>query len=550
MHVARGRRAAELCSVSEEGPIAKAERYWDKHGRGHDGPWDAIVIGSGMGGMTAAALLAKLGKRVLVLEQHYVPGGFTHTFARKRWTWDVGVHAVGEVSGRGMPARVLDRLTDGRLKWASLGDPYDVFSFPDGFQIDFPGDRHRLRANLVEAFPGEEAAIDGYLGLCRDIGRAMRGYYLARIAPRRLSRPADRIMGREARKWLRRTAADVLAELTDNPKLRTVLAAQWGYHGAVPSRASFAMQALVTRHFFYGAWYPVGGSGRIAVELLRTVAEAGGWTRIYADVEQILIEKGRAVGVRMKDGSDHRAPRIISAAGVMSTLRHLLPAEARGGWTDEVLALKPAPAHVCLYLGFEGDIRTAGAGPANQWFWNTWSTEAQGWDIRADPLPDAPVLYCSFPSLKDPEHDAGPDELHTGEVVTFVPWEAFAAFRDTTWKRRGPEYDALKQRLHDALLEQFLQRMPELRPMLKYSELSTPLSTAHFVRPMAGSIYGIEPTPERFRNRYLRPRSPIKGLYFGGSEVSGVGVVGAMMGGLLAGAAADPLRGLRWIQAT
>ena len=101
-------------SESDNAPKrARDERPWSKRGPDGKGPWDVIVIGSGMGGMTCAALLAALGKRVLVLEQHYVAGGFTHSFKRKEWTWDVGVHAVGEVTPDSMTGRLLARLTNG-----------------------------------------------------------------------------------------------------------------------------------------------------------------------------------------------------------------------------------------------------------------------------------------------------------------------------------------------------------------------------------------------------------------------------------------------------
>lgn len=520
-------------------------KYWSTSSPERD--WDYVVIGSGMGGMTAAALLAKLGRRVLVLEQHYTPGGFTHSFRRKHWTWDVGVHAIGEVTRHSMTGRVLERLTGGRLKWASLGPVYDEFHWPDGFRIDFPDSPEQFRANLVAAFPDEERAIDRYLALTREVASSMKAYYLARIAPKALSFVTDRTVARKAQTHFERNTAEVVAELTDDPRLRALFTAQWGYYGSVPSRSSFAIQALVVKHFWHGAYYPVGGSQRIAEGLLATVADAGGWTRIRADVEEIVIEGGAACGVRLKGGEVIKAKRVISAAGIQSTVRRLLPASALGEWADGVAALRPASAHVILHLGFEGDIREAGAGAANKWFYETWDPESPGWDVT-DPDAEAPCLYCSFPSLKDPEHDPGPQQRHTGEVVTFVPWEVFEPWRGERWRHRGDDYEALKSDLEARLLRQFLGHMPGLADKVAYVELGTPASTDTFCRPMAGSIYGIEPTPERFRNPWLRPRSPVKNLFFAGSEVCSVGVIGAMMGGLLGAAAAEPRQVLGWLR--
>ncbi|MBL9102459.1 MAG: NAD(P)/FAD-dependent oxidoreductase [Myxococcales bacterium] len=536
--------------------MSKESRPWSRRvPAGVPGPrgWDTIVLGSGMGGMTCAALLARLGQRVLVLEQHYVPGGFTHTFRRgKDYHWDVGVHAVGEVSERSMTGRLLTHLTGGRLRWTTLGPVYDCFDFPGGMHLEFPDSPQKFRENLCAAFPERTAEIDAYLQRVREVSGAMKRYYLARMFPTRSGQLAEALFARPAREAFAQRTADVLGEITDDPHLRTVLCAQWGYHGSPPSRSSFAIQALVTKHFLYGGYYPVGGSGRIAVELLQTVADHGGWTRIAADVQQILVEHGAAVGVRLTDGEEIRARRIVSAAGARTTVERLLPAEfSARAWVASIRDLPPAPAHVCLYLGFKGDIRSAGAGPANRWFYNTWDHEADAWHIERaphDPIPEAPVLYCSFPSLKDPQHDPGPEQRHTGEVVTFVPWDRFAGWLGTRWQKRGGDYKDFKDALQASLLEQFLSKMPGLRGMVDHAELSTPLSTDYFVRPTRGSIYGLEPTPERFNNPHLRPRSPVPNLFLAGSDVATVGVIGAMMGGVLAAASAEPRRAFQLLR--
>jgi all-trans-retinol 13,14-reductase len=517
------------------------EKYWSKK-LPDDTIWDYIVIGSGMGGMTSAAFLSKLGFRVLVLEQHYVPGGFTHMFKRKNYEWDVGVHAVGEVTSHSMTGRLLAELTDGGLKWNSLGPVYDEFYYPDGFEIQFPDSPGQFRENLLEAFPHEGAAIDQYLQSVREVSSAMKGYYIAKAAPKMIGSTLNALTGRKAQAFLETKTLDAVQQMTRNEKLQSIFTAQWGYYGSPPHRSSYAMQALVVKHFLHGGYYPVGGAREIARNLLGTVAKAGGWTCIRTAVEKIIVERGKVQGVVTTGGDTIRAKKIISAVGVQSTISRLLPSEyQRDRELSAIRDLAPAPAHVCLYLGFKGDIRSAGASSANKWFYDTWDHSKEVWDIAPqNKVTPGPILYCSFPSLKDPIYDPGPDQRHTGEVVTFVPWSTFAPWLGTKWMKRGEEYADFKERITEVLLEQFLEQMPGLRPMLDHVELSTPLSTDNFCRPMHGSIYGIEPTPQRFKTKALRPKSDIKGLYFSGSEVATVGVIGAMMGGVMGVIAAEP----------
>ncbi len=512
-----------------------------------DVEWDYVVIGSGMGGLSSATILSQMGKRVLVLEQHYEPGGFTHTFKRKRWRWDVGVHAVGDVHPKAILGRFLRKMSRGTLEWANLGKVYDEFYFP-GLRIDFPDSLAQFRQNLVEVFPAEEKAIDEYLrlvGVCSD---KIRPYYVSRILSEKVARIVDRTLVRGANELLTKSTQSVLDTITNSDRLKTVLTAQWGYYGVEPARSSFAMHALVAKHFERGGFYPKGGSQRIAETLMATIAAAGGWTRIRAEVDQIVIDNGEVKGVDLKTGERIRAKRVVSAAGALATVNRLLPASEREKpWAQSIAKLKPSPCHLCLYIGFKGDIRKAGAGSANKWFYEGWGSNTMHWDVE-NPTSEAPVLYTSFPSLKDPEHDPGPQELHTGEVVTFVPYDVFAKWRDDRWQKRGQDYEAIKKGIEARMLAQFLKHMPELKSKVAHVELSTPLSTEHFTRAPAGAIYGIEPTPERYLTRHLRPRTPVDGLFLSGSDMASVGVMGAMIGGLLAAAAAEPLGAVKYIR--
>ncbi len=517
-------------------------RYWSRDLP--DGGWDAIVIGSGMGGMTTAAILAKLGKRVLVVEQHTIPGGFTQTFQRPGYHWDVGVHIVGEMTERSYVGRLLSDLTEGRLQWESVGEVYDEFNFPDGFTIQFPSSKPAFRDTLYEYFPDEREAIDSYLAMVRSAARASAGYMQARVAPVVLAPGAKRKAARAALPFMNRTTADVLAELTDDHRLRAVLAAQWGYYGSTPEKSSFAMHALMVAHFLWGAFYPVGSAESIAREMLRTVADAGGWTLIRTEVERIVVRAGRAVGVRLSDGREIEAPTIVSAAGAPSTAR-LLGTEQP--WPEQ--DMPHGPAHVSLYMGFEGDISKHGANRYCQWFYDTWDMEKDVWPVRPGEKPArADVLFCSFPSLKDPSHDPGPDMRHTGEVITFVPWDSFQRWTDSRWQKRGPDYEEFKQELTDSLLDQYLGNYPELRPLVRLTEMSTPLSTDHFAAAHKGSIYGLASGPGRLLEPGLEPKTPVKGLFMSGVDVMAPGIAGALGGGALAALAAEPVAAMRYLR--
>ncbi|WP_043459967.1 phytoene desaturase family protein [Azohydromonas australica] len=497
--------------------------------------WDAIVVGSGIGGLAAAAALAKRSKRVLLLEQHTVPGGQTQTFRRQGWVFATGVHYVSGVGPQEGPEgqfrRLLEWLGDGSLRFAPCVNPYDIVHLP-GFEFGIPHPEAAYRAALHGRFPGEGAAIDDWFHACHEARKAGMALMASHDLPAWIAWGFRLLRGRQADRWSRHTLADQLADIAD-PRLHAVLGARWADYGAPPTTAPFIEHALVTGAYDGGAYYPVGGPARFAESLLPTVRAAGGECRLGAEVRQILVENERAVGVEVVEGGSRaieRAEHVISDIGLANTLARL-DALVAPAWREQASRLAPGLGYVALYIGFEGDISGAGATSANHWIYDSEDID-RVWRQPADE--DAPGLFISFPSLKDPAWKGSP----TAEVLAVVDRAAFATWLDEP--QLSNDYAAFKDWVTQRLLGQFNRHFPTLAPMVRFYEAATPLTQRRFVRAVGGSMYGVEMSVERQSSDALRLRTPVPGLLLAGQDVTGPGVQAAFMGGLMAAATVEP----------
>jgi all-trans-retinol 13,14-reductase len=496
--------------------------------------YDAIVIGSGIGGLAFASIMAKLRKwRVLVLERHFKIGGFTHTFTRPGgWSWDVGLHYVGEMGEGMMGRRLFDFVTDGRVKWNAMPDVYDVFVYP-GLQVQACKGEANFRAGLIAAFPKEKSNIEQYFHDLKSATGWTSRHFAAMAMP-----PA---LGGLVRAVNRLTAGlplgitrQYLEKRFSDPRLRAVVTSQWVDYGLPPGLSAFATHAVIASHYLKGAWYPDGGPGEIAKATGAVIRAAGGELLPNHEVTRILVEEGRAVGVEVnirkgKQGSraEFRAPVIVSDAGAWNTFARMLPTSTLP-FRDELKSPPEGFEVVELFLGLRRDPREMGFQGENYWIFESFDHD-EVYAQRNQLLEGrAAMAYLSFPSLKDRQA-----QQHTAEIIAPLTYGSVEAHREEPWRRRSTDYGSAKGRITKALLDLVESHHPGFGDLVEYKELATPLTFEHFTAAPAGAIYGYPGTPEKYSKAWLGPRTPIKNLYLTGSDAALLGIMGALMGGVV-----------------
>lgn len=498
--------------------------------------YDTIIIGSGMGGLATAAILSKQGQKVLVLERHYTAGGFTHIFKRKGYEWDVGIHYIGEMQRENSILRKLfNYITNGELKWADMGEVYDRIVIGDQ-HFDLVKGVKNFKEQMISYFPEEKKAIDDYVDLVFKAVKASKNYYMNKVMPTFLNVLIGRFMKRPLFKYSDKTTDEVLRSLTNNETLIKVLSGQYGDYGLPPKQSSFYMHASLVRHYFDGGNFPIGGSSQIVKTIDPVIEASGGTILISAEVDEVIIENNTAIGVLMKDGKIIRSKNIVSNAGIITTYNQLLPSKTidTHGLAAQLQKVKQSVAHLSLYIGLEGTPEALQLPKTNYWVYpadGDHDTCVQRYlEDLSQPFP---VVYLSFPSAKDPDWSNRYPGKSTIDIITLIPYEVFEKWSDKSWMKRGEEYEAIKEEFAQRLLKELYKQLPQVKGKINYYELSTPLTTQHFVNYEKGEIYGLDHSPNRFRQSFLKPKTPIKNFYLTGQDIATAGVGGALFSGVL-----------------
>lgn len=510
-----------------------------RHHEPIEGNFDAIVIGSGMGGMSAAVCLARQGQAILLLEQHNVIGGLTQNYTRRGYRWSTGLHYVGDVASRRTLTRQLfDYITDDGIEWAPMPEIFNRV-IVGGKSYDVPAGAEKFAAAMKAYFPAEHAAIDQYMDLVKSVSRSSSAYFAQKALPQGELSDAFETLAEPFYTFSDRLTVDVLREITADEELIAVLCGNWGDYSLEPTRSSFAMHCMLNKHYMNGGSYPVGGGGALADAMVPIIENAGGCVVHSAEVDQIRVEDGKVLGVRLASGEEIDCGTVISNAGIQNTVQRLLPSEAQAAkrLNQDLANLEDTYAVVGLNIGFKASGHVMDFTPANIWAHPSRAFETNLAEHKADFSAAFPWVFITFPSMKDPSWDNHYPDKATVEMYAYTDYSHFEKWAGTRWMKRGDDYLAVKAEIETRLLEELFRYAPKARDHVDYVEVSTPLSYETFVKRERGGFMGVASTPERFRQKWLRATLPLEGLYLTGQDVTSDGIIGALMGGVLAASA-------------
>jgi all-trans-retinol 13,14-reductase len=489
---------------------------------------DAVIIGSGIGGLACGAFLAKNGLNTLIIEQHSRPGGYVTSYKRSGFMFDV-VHVIGGLREGAPLNRIFSYLgLDKKIEFIEIDKTFK-FVYPD-ITLDCYTDMDKYEQQLTDNFPDEKEGIHRCFGTMKRIWDEILG---SDYRPNFLQLMSYPVRFPNLVRFQNKTFQQFLDAYIRDERLKEILGSGWGYLGLNnPRLSALYMIGMYMSYHAGGAWYPKGGYQSMSDACAARFEEFGGVLKLKTTVRKILLQGNRAVGVELEDGEQIRAEHVISDADTKRTFLDLVGEEGLGkGFTERVRNLEQSVSGFVVHLGVRMELPPELNCGCVMYFPDYGIAEAQFGAAEKNEIRTTPGMFglgLSVSSLKDP--DSAPEGCHALDLI-YMP--APYRFKNTWLREDKVKYNELKKSLAETLIKAAEALIPGLSEHIVIMDISTPLTYERYTSSTGGGWYDAACTPGQSLLKRMPTRTPIQNLYLTGAKAfPGPGMFGAIQSGL------------------
>eukprot|EP01083_Nonionella_stella_P001810 5188_1 len=527
---------------------------------------DYIVIGSGIGGLTTAGLLSRVGRRVLVLEQHDRLGGCLHQY-NNAYQFDTGVHYIGKIFKY---RKMLQPITskDKKIQFVAMGNEqngylYDEYIFGKGDHIkSFKARANTRKQDLFDQFKSEKDrnALNTFfeykkasesMALCVFAGKLLNSGWISRLLFKFAKYKYSLL-------W-NKSAYDICTSLfSHNPLLAMSIFGLVGDMGGKLKDNAMMIIFGAFSHYQYGGYFINGGPSEITRSIIPVIEASGGRCLANVCVESIIFEHDRAVGVRCRAKKGNKMVEfrskygVISTAGFVNTYSKFAPVESLPSTVSTqtksqiqrlLTTIKPSVQHFHIFIGFDKTARELDFPQNNRWYFQFEGEECDyDYDelldnFHRDPLHAPTMGFLSFPSAKNPSFEQECPGKSSCVILTEIPHYHFVKWKDEQHDARGEDYVSLKEKIANRLIEELLFKFfPKCKGNIAKKDIGTALSASYYLGSSIGESYGLGHQCERYfdyeLNQLLKPKQAVKGLWLGGQDLLCAGFASALQSGV------------------
>ncbi|UCE18037.1 MAG: NAD(P)/FAD-dependent oxidoreductase [Gemmatimonadota bacterium] len=494
-----------------------------------DDRYDAIIIGSGLGGLSCAAAFARQGFKPLVLEKHYIPGGYATTFKRKDFVFDVSLHSTSVDDRDGLYNLIpgFPEITDA-----------EFVPHPDLYRAVFPDHDLRIPQQNIPAyietlkslFPEEREAIEGIFddmeGLTEDIGK----YTAAGGQVDMSSFPVDFPY---LFKSFEKTWGEIVDARIKSPKLKAIVSAQWPYYGLPPSKLATLYYALPYYGYLSGGgFYVKGKSQRISDAFVRFIQDRGGKVMLKTEVKKILVRDHAAYGVKTENGKEYYGKVIVSNANAYDTFHSMMNEdELLKDYLQRMDTFSVSLSCFQVFLGLKKDL----IGNLNRNDTEIFYYPGYDFDSSYNSALKADIEHCDFlVTLYDNIYDGySPEGKNIINIIALQGYDYWKMYEADYFANKKKAYRAEKERMADILIKRAEETLlPGLSDAIEVKEIGSPLTNLRYTGNYRGAIYGWDQTLDNSGPNRLAHSTPIQNLYLAGAWTRpGHGYGGVLMSG-------------------